>query len=288
MAVKPVPYQCIWCLKYASSTTSFNSESHVLPECIGNIKEQVLPKGVVCDKCNNSFSRKLEDRLIEEPILSTLVEILGLRDKGSQFAYEHSPSGVHRTAHITARVSANRITVTTQYEIEGQPGRPNEVKTITKLKNYAQRDLGFLSRAVHKIAFEAVAHSLLVGTGLKKRSKEIGDIDVFDPRFNVVRDWVRYGEPQDSVRPALRILKFDEVKKQEELWQWGGRAGGFQGWTYYKLNLFNDWYVMSLTSPANKVKGDLVNWLGKRKPSHQVLVVGDKLQPMESFNFTSD
>ena len=274
MAVKPIPYQCIWCLKDPSDAT-FGSRSHVLPKCIGNKDEQVLPKGVVCDKCNNYFSGKLEDRFIKEPILRTLVEILELGDKESQFTYEHSPSGVRRAAHITAKVSGNRITVTTQYEIEGQPNKPSEVRTITKPKRYGRTGLAFLSRAVHKIAFEAVAHSLLVGTGLKPQSKKIGHIDLFDPRFNVIREWVRYGEPQHSVRPALRILKLDEVKRQEQLWQWGGQLRVSQNCAYYELNLFHDWYVMSLTSPASEVKGDLLNWLEKRKSNHQVLMLGD-------------
>ena len=165
--------------------------------------------------------------MIKEPILSTLVAILGLRDIDSQFAYEHSPSGVHRTAHITTEVSANRITVITQYEIEGQPNEPSEVRTIRKSKEYGRRGLAFLSRAVHKIAFEAVAHNLLVGTGLKPQSKGIGDIDLFDPSFNVVRDWVVKGKPQRAVRPALRIQKFDEVERQEQLWEWGGKIKGF-------------------------------------------------------------
>jgi hypothetical protein len=282
MALRPVPYQCIWCLKDPTSAT-FSSESHVLPKCIGNIAEQVLPKGVVCDECNKYFGRGkgLEARLIEEPILSTLVAILGLRDIGSQFTYEHSPSGVHRTAHIAAKVFANRITLTTQYEIEGQPNKPSEVRTIMKSKDYAQRDWAFLSRAVHKIAFEAVAHNLFVGTGLKYQSKEIGDMDIFDPSFNVIRDWVREGKPQHSVRPALRIQKFDEVERQEQLWEWKGKIGRIREWTYYELDLFHDWYIMSLTSPANKVKGDLVNWVEKRKPNHPVWMVGDELQLMK-------
>jgi len=280
VALKATPYRCIWCLKDPSGVT-FRSRSHVLPECIGNIDEQVLPKGIVCDECNNYFSGELEDRLIKEPILSTLVAILGLRDKDSEFAYEHSPSGVHRTAHITAKVSANRITVITQYEIEGQPNKPSEVKTIRRSKKYGRTGLAFLSRAVHKIAFEAVAHSLLVGTGLKSQSKELGHIDLFDPSFNVVRDWVVKGKPKRSVRPALRILKLDEVKRQEQLWEWGGKIRGFQQWTCYELNLFHDWYIVSLTSPASEVKGDLLNWLEERKPNHQVLMLGDKLQLMD-------
>jgi hypothetical protein len=278
MAVKPVPYQCIWCLKYPSSATFFNSESHVLPECIGNIDKQVLPKGIVCDKCNNYFSGELEDRLIEEPILNTLVAILRLRDPDSQFAYERSPSGVHRHAHMAAEVSAAGTTITTHYEIEGQPNKPSEVRTITKSKNYGRRGLAFLSRAVHKIAFETVAHNLFVGTGVKQPSKEIGGIDIFDPSFNVTRDWVLWGKPQHPVRPALRIQRFDEVERQEQLWEWGGRMWPSRDCICYELNLFHDWYIVSLTSPANMVKGDLMSWLKKRKPNHQVWMLGDKPQ----------
>ena len=281
MATRPVPYQCIWCLKYPLSTTSFNSESHVLPKCVGNIKEQVLPKGVVCDQCNSYFSGELEDRLIKEPILRTLAAILGLRDIDSQFTYERSPSGVHRTAYITAEISANRISLATQYKIEGQPNKPSKVTTIRESKKYGRRGLAFLSRAVHKIAFESVAHNLFVGTGLVTQSKEMGDVDIFDPSFNVIRDWVRYGRPQHSVRPALRIQKFGEVERQEQLWDWGGRMVRFWGCTYYELNLFRDWYIVSLISPANRVKGDLVNWLEKGQLNHQVWMVGHALQLME-------
>jgi hypothetical protein len=281
IAAKSVPYHCIWCLKDPSSVTTFSSESHVLPRCIGNIDEQVLPKGVVCDQCNCHFGRELEPTLIEEPILNTLVAILGLRDGTSEFTYQRSTSGVRRAAHITAEVFTNTITVTTKYEIEGQPNKRNEVRTIRKSRNYDQRALAFLSRAVHKIAFESVAHNLFVGTGLKKQSKELGDIDLFDPCFNVIRTWVRYGEPQHWVRPALRIQRFDEVERQEQLWEWGGKLGVFQDWIYYELNLFHDWYIMSLTSPPDKVKGDLVNWFAKRKPKHHVWTVGDKLESVE-------
>ena len=280
MAVKPVPNRCIWCLKEPPNAT-FETESHVLPKCIGNIAKQVLPKGVVCDKCNHYYGTGLEPKLIDEPILSTLVGILQLRDIHSQFTYEHSPSGVHRTAHMAWDISANRVTLTTQYEIKGQPDKPNEDRTISKSKDYDQRDLAFLSRAVHKIAFETVSHNLFVGTGLKYQNKELGDIDIFDPCFNVIRDWVRDGNPQHSVRPALRIQKFDEVERQEQLFEWGGQVRYFQQWICYELNLFNDWYILSLTSPVNKVKGDLINWLEKRKPNRQVWMVGDELQLMK-------
>jgi len=277
MAVKPIPYRCIWCLE-EQPTATFESESHVVPKCIGNIKKQVLPPGVVCDGCNRFFGRKLEPKLIDEPILSTLVGILQLRDIDSNFAYEHSPSGVHRIAHVEAKVSANRITLTTQYEIKGQPDKPNEVRTISKSKDYNKRALAFLSRAVHKIAFESVAHNLFVGTGLQYQKKGLEDTDIFDRSFNVLRDWVRHGKPQNSVRTALRIQRFNEVKTQEQLFKFGGKTWYLQQGIFYELNLFTDWYIMSLTSSPDEVEGDLKIWGKTIKSNNPVWMVGDKLQ----------
>ena len=56
------PFRCIFC---KSASGSFDSCEHIVPESLGNL-EHILPPGIVCDKCNNYFSRK-----IEGPLLST-------------------------------------------------------------------------------------------------------------------------------------------------------------------------------------------------------------------------
>lgn len=280
MEPKPVPNRCIWCLE-ESPNANFKSESHVLPECIGNIGKQVLPQGVVCDKCNNYFGTKLEPALIDEPILSTLAGILELRDIDSNFTYEHSPSGIHRIAHTEAEVSANRITLNTQYQIKGQLDKPNETRMISKSKDYNKKALALLSRAVHKIAFESVAHILFVEADSQNTRNGFEAIDIFSPGFDAIRNWVRYGQPWHSVRPALRIQKFDEVKTQEQLFKWGGNTWYFQKGICYELNLFNDWYIMSLTSSADKVESYLKNWAKTTKFNNPVWVVGDKLQAVD-------
>jgi HNH endonuclease len=53
--------RCLFC-KEPSSTTK--GVEHLIPEAIGS-KKLILPKGLVCDKCNNYFSRK-----VEKPVLS--------------------------------------------------------------------------------------------------------------------------------------------------------------------------------------------------------------------------
>ena len=47
--------RCIFC---GSDTSQSTSVEHIIPESFGNSKA-ILRKGIVCDKCNNYFSRKV-------------------------------------------------------------------------------------------------------------------------------------------------------------------------------------------------------------------------------------
>jgi HNH endonuclease len=53
--------RCIFCKQDSSDSRSVE---HIMPESIGS-RRRVLPRGVVCDKCNNYFARK-----VEQPILN--------------------------------------------------------------------------------------------------------------------------------------------------------------------------------------------------------------------------
>jgi hypothetical protein len=47
------------CPFFKSDSTASRSIEHIIPESLGNMT-QILPPGVVCDGCNNYFSRKVE------------------------------------------------------------------------------------------------------------------------------------------------------------------------------------------------------------------------------------
>ena len=53
--------RCIFC-KSDSSTSK--SREHIIPESLGNVNS-FLPPGLVCDKCNNYFSREVEKPLLD-------------------------------------------------------------------------------------------------------------------------------------------------------------------------------------------------------------------------------
>lgn len=54
---------CLFCKNASDSSKSLE---HILPESLGN-KEHVLRPGVVCDKCNNYFSIKVEKIVLDKP-----------------------------------------------------------------------------------------------------------------------------------------------------------------------------------------------------------------------------
>lgn len=53
--------RCIFCKK---SSDESNSVEHVIPESLGN-KTTILPKGAVCDSCNNYFASKVEKFVLD-------------------------------------------------------------------------------------------------------------------------------------------------------------------------------------------------------------------------------
>ena len=60
--------RCIFCKKDSSSSRSVE---HIIPESLGNTT-LMLQSGVVCDKCNNYFSRKIEAAFLNSPQLRNL------------------------------------------------------------------------------------------------------------------------------------------------------------------------------------------------------------------------
>ena len=60
--------RCLFCRQDSSLSRSVE---HIVPESLWNTKH-VLPRGVVCDACNNYFSREVEKPFLESPAISML------------------------------------------------------------------------------------------------------------------------------------------------------------------------------------------------------------------------
>ena len=60
--------RCIFC---RGDTTASVSREHIVPESLGNTL-WLLPRGVVCDKCNNYFAREVEKPFLMSPAVRSL------------------------------------------------------------------------------------------------------------------------------------------------------------------------------------------------------------------------
>jgi HNH endonuclease len=63
---------CIFC---KSSTEPFTTREHIIPEALSS-NDMVLPKGLVCDRCNNGALARLDSALAQSPFLSSSVSCL--------------------------------------------------------------------------------------------------------------------------------------------------------------------------------------------------------------------
>jgi hypothetical protein len=60
--------RCLFCKRDSSASVS---EEHIVPESLGN-KSLTLPPGVVCDRCNNYFSREVEKPFLDSEHIKSL------------------------------------------------------------------------------------------------------------------------------------------------------------------------------------------------------------------------
>lgn len=224
MPVFPVPNKCIWCLR-ACPEVSFD-RSHVLPQCVGNKHQQILPKGVVCQPCNNSYSRKVEREFIHEPLFRMGTHVLGIRKDPllDSLPFDSTP----RRFHFNISLNNSELKV----DCDGPP------KLICK-KTYNKRDSSLLSRAIHKMAFEALAHALYV-----KGHDE--NVDVLSERFHPIRQWVRLGQPMSTVRPVLR------GPSEYPNGEWEVRIHENHGAFLVQMKLFAEWFAVHLTAESSQ------------------------------------
>src|SRR5689334_121693 len=87
--------RCLFCL---SEKGPFDRDEHPIPESLGN-NELLLPRGVVCDFCNQYFGTKLEKRILSLPPFSFVRVALNVRNQRGRVP--PSSHGQHYTLRPT-------------------------------------------------------------------------------------------------------------------------------------------------------------------------------------------
>ena len=180
---------CLFCKEPSTNTIGVE---HIIPQSLGNI-DITLPKGFVCDKCNQYFSTKVEKPLLESEFFLH-----------SRFRNQ-VPSKKGRIPSISAVMMPNQIEL--DYFIDKNGKKSIAVKKEKDEKQYIDYiqsnnsghmyintvpdipDLSdkIISRFLSKIAVEALAHRLKDKEGALQYL-------VDDSQLDPIRKYARYAE----------------------------------------------------------------------------------------------
>ena len=165
---------CIYCL---GKTAPFNSEEHIIPEALGN-EELILPKGYVCDKCNNGVLSRLDNFLLDFEPISFLRVIYSPYTKAGKL-----PKASYQ--NISIKKSHPRNIVFTAKDKSGWVKNLKEMddgqisfSINIKGKKFDPKMIG---RALYKIALGTVAY-------------DQGFEVACDPKFDMARAFIIKGE----------------------------------------------------------------------------------------------
>jgi hypothetical protein len=178
---------CIFCRENASSSRSIE---RIIPESLGNI-EHVLPAGIVCDRCNNYFARKIEGPLLESAYFRHLRSQMSIANKRGRIPsmrgmLPHLGMGVDvwvdRESIAVQPLDPSRRGEFEQSLLAGQSGR-----LVLPVSNPDDVDRKLMSRFLLKAAMEALALRTMEVEGWRK---ELLDMEALDP----LRRYVRVGD----------------------------------------------------------------------------------------------
>jgi hypothetical protein len=180
--------RCVFCKTNSSRS---KSREHIIPESLGNISH-ILPPGVVCDSCNNYFSREVEKPFLD----SDAVRLLRLEQSiPSKKGKIPSVNGVIEPIHANATLTRFR----TGGEWTGVLDVPYQA--IPSLLALKEGKLLFpasapppsdriVSRFLAKVAIEVVASRLLAAFGDAEHL-------VDEQQLDLIRDHARRGMHPD-------------------------------------------------------------------------------------------
>jgi len=179
---------CIICKEDSSNS---RSKEHIIPESLGN-DEHVLPRGIVCDACNNYLAREVEKPLLDTTYFREMRYRARIRTKS-----RHPPSilGVH----LQSMLPVNLYASVGDHPASIAAAHPeDEIRWIRSVRAAKRGTLivpvstkpedRLVSRFLCKVAIEALALRLLdIPGGIR----EIVDKKELDP----LRTYVRRGQP---------------------------------------------------------------------------------------------
>lgn len=243
--------RCIFCKLTSEGAGSIE---HIIPESIGNTK-YLLPKGYVCDQCNNYFARK-----VEGPLLSH-TSFRNLR------AWYQVPTKKGVMPRLQGFVAGTDINVGVRLGPNGgldvQPERERDRERIIAMqRSEGQEALALvfsrdfdppmreMSRLLAKMALEALALRF-------SSDPELIRLLIDDPHYDRIRNWARRGETSIEWPYHYRPIAPEEaLMRHPETDEWVQAGYGFDFFmnrrreTYFAFCLYGHQFVINVGGPS--------------------------------------
>ena len=178
--------RCIFCKKASDDSRSVE---HIIPESLGNTT-QVLPRGVVCDKCNNYFARKVEKPFLDVSGITDLRSYQFIPNKKGVIppgtGYINSEYPVKVFPH---KEGSTKASIAVESELFEKVLSENELILVLSTGCLPSQP-NLVSRFLAKIAVEAFAQRLLNTPGGL-------DYLIDESQFDSIRNHARLGKPQE-------------------------------------------------------------------------------------------
>jgi hypothetical protein len=210
--------RCIYCRK---STTENSGKAHVFPEALAQ-NRLTLPRGVICDHCNNYIGIRLDQNLVRYPLMAFAIQFLGTSGKRGKPRCE--------LGRIPRAAGIGDFTLTLSLK-EPEPLVTPEGKRRFRAHVLGDPEFDFLRfrRTLHSMALAVVAY-----TEGADRALEI--------RCDPVRTYIRQPRPQNLAWPYAQLEPRSDTIPRDLC---AGRAGGSAS-EIIVMQLFQALYAVDL------------------------------------------
>lgn len=244
--------RCIFCL---GPSDNAKSVEHIIPESLGNTRH-VLPRGVVCDGCNNYFSRKLEGPVLSHRSFRNLRAWIGLRTKRGR------PPAFCATQLSSGATVSLRIANDGDIHVTPEKGRDldrilahGSIDEATGLHGFGINfDLDppkkEMSRLLAKMALERAYADF-------SKARPAAPHLIFDSYLDNIRNWARRGDNFDEWPFHQRTIYPQETRMRHPQTNAWVKAGIGQGLfhtdapeTHFSICLYGVEFVINLGRPS--------------------------------------
>lgn len=149
---------CIFCHKDSSLSTSVE---HIIPESLGN-KHHIIPRGYVCDECNNYFGKKIEQVLLSQPYFISLRFRNEIRNKKDKLVKDkiYIPE-INKYIECTFETKEDKIAISFDDKEIFEQIKNGNIKSFVNLKiSGPEYPSSIMSRFLAKCAYEFFLYNM--------------------------------------------------------------------------------------------------------------------------------